>query len=731
MDTKKPTWATRIFIAAATLCIGTASISAQTSSEKKEIAKRYNQEKITSLISGFETEEMNTARTLQNLSKKKDWAKTEKLQDGTVVALNEVGEDGTLLYYTTLNDPTNQVSRAQSLYANGDLNLGLDGSGMHIGIWDNGIALNSHQEFDNRSSAGDGSGEVSPHATLVTGNLISSGIKPKAKGVAFGAEAITHNWTRDKIEVAEAAASGLLLSNHSYGIKSDRVPDWYFGAYIKVSQDWDKIMYNAPYYLMVNAAGNAQKAQDNEAPIFGKTADGFDVLLGFTTSKNALTVAGAQTKLGRNGELLEANVASYSSLGPIDDGRIKPDVAGDGTSIFSTTSQSNSSYGTSSGTSMATPGVSGSLLLLQQYHNELFGNYMKAATLKGLALHTADDVEPPGPDYKMGWGVLNVKTAAEMLQNQGFTALVEEQRLEEDEIFTLEVEALGQGPLQVSVSWTDVEGEYVNRGELNNPTKALVNDLDLRIIQNEQEYLPWKLNPNRANDGATKGDNAVDPFERIDIAGAQGTYTIIISHKGTLRHTFQDFSLIITGAKISECSLEVPKGFEVVSTEDKASSISWSEAEDTLFEVQHRITSETVWHSDLTWENSISLDHLQLGETYEMRIRSICTESRSSEFSETLHFIFEGTQTEILENESHSYTGALALRVFPNPAVNELQINGELSEDAAYSIVSTAGTIVKKGSANERVSVTDLSAGLYVLVVQDYSGVQSTKFYKN
>ncbi|MEM0933874.1 MAG: peptidase S8, partial [Bacteroidota bacterium] len=211
MDTKKPTWATRIFIATATLCIGTASISAQTPSEKKEIAKRYNQEKITSLISGFETEEMNTARVLQNLSKKKDWAKTEKLQDGTVVALNEVGEDGTLLYYTTLNDPTNQVSRAQSLYANGDLNLGLDGSGMHIGIWDNGIALNSHQEFDNRSSAGDGSGEVSPHATLVTGNLISSGIKPKAKGVAFGAEAITHNWTRDKIEVAEAAASGLLL----------------------------------------------------------------------------------------------------------------------------------------------------------------------------------------------------------------------------------------------------------------------------------------------------------------------------------------------------------------------------------------------------------------------------------------------------------------------------------------------------------------------------------------
>ena len=58
----------------------------------------------------------------------------------------------------------------------------------------------------------------------------------------------------------------MLVSNHSYGIKTDRVPDWYFGSYIKVSQDWDKIMHNAPYYLMVSAAGNSQNSYDNELP---------------------------------------------------------------------------------------------------------------------------------------------------------------------------------------------------------------------------------------------------------------------------------------------------------------------------------------------------------------------------------------------------------------------------------------------------------------------------------
>src|SRR5690606_12070080 len=155
------------------------------------------------------------------------------------VELKDIGTDGTPLFYTTLNDPTSQTSRAHTLYSNGLLNLGLDGDGMEVGVWDAGVALTTHQEFDARAMIADGSDETSLHATLVTGNLISSGVEPNAKGVVYGARAMTHDWTRDKIEVAEAAANGLLLSNHSYGILSDRVPDWYFGAYIKVTQDWD------------------------------------------------------------------------------------------------------------------------------------------------------------------------------------------------------------------------------------------------------------------------------------------------------------------------------------------------------------------------------------------------------------------------------------------------------------------------------------------------------------
>src|SRR5690606_5357255 len=381
------------------------------------------------------------------------------------------------LYYTTLEDPATRKGTANSLYASkGLMDLGLHGQGMEVGIWDAGVALGSHQEFDGRAIPADGATEVTLHATLVTGNLISSGIQAAAQGVAHGAVARTHDWARDKIEAAQAAAAGMLLSNHSYGILSDRVPDWYFGAYIQVSRDWDKIMYNAPYYLMVAAAGNAQKSGDNAAPNHGAAADGFDMLLGFTTAKNGLTVAAAETRMDPGGSI-NAKVAPYSSFGPIDDGRIKPDLAGNGSNILSTSSQSNSSYQVSAGTSMAAPGVTGSLLLLQQLHQENFGSYLRAASLKGLVLHSAYDVGSSGPDYKMDWGVINAQGATELLQNLEYSSLLKEGSLAQGESHTLSVTAQGDGPLMVSLSWTDPDGHAVNQGELNSTLAALVNDL--------------------------------------------------------------------------------------------------------------------------------------------------------------------------------------------------------------------------------------------------------------
>ncbi|WP_067029858.1 S8 family serine peptidase [Allomuricauda sp. CP2A] len=731
MDYRSPSGAKAAIFSIFFAVLGICSAVGQSINAKEQIRANYNQGKMASIIFQMEEEHQATDQKIGQLLKAKGWNKTEKSTNGSQVELKDIGTDGTPLFYTTLNDPTTQTARAHTLYADGLLNLGLDGSGMEVGVWDAGAALPTHQEFDTRATNVDNSDEISLHATLVTGNLISSGIQASAKGVAFGAHALTHDWTRDKIEVAEAAANGLLLSNHSYGILSDRVPDWYFGAYIKIAQDWDKIMYNAPYYLMVTAAGNNQKSYDNATPNFGKTADGFDLLLGFTTTKNGLTIAGANTQIGSKGELKGASVAGYSSFGPMDDGRIKPDLAGDGSNILSTSSETNTSYQTSSGTSMAAPGVTGSLLLLQQYHEELFGTYMKAAMLKGLALHTADDVDAKGPDYKVGWGVMNAKAAAEVLQNREYTTILNEESLTEGETFSFTVVANGSEPLVASLSWTDPEGEYINKGEMNSTTPALMNDLDIRINTSGETFYPWKLNPARANDAATQGDNTVDPYERVEIANAQGQYTITISHKGSLTNGFQDFSLIVSGAQVSQCSIEIPSDVELVASTGDSSTLTWSEATETLFEVQYKAVTEDAWNSELIWENSFELSNLEEGTVYEARIRSICTENAVSDFSDVFQFEFNGEDTEAIAYQPLSYAQEFEVAVYPNPAVNYLSIKAQLSPDAQYSIVTTSGNVIKKGKVEEAINVSSLASGLYVLLVQDHGGARSTKFYKN
>ncbi len=650
--------------------------------------------------------------------------------DGTLVALHAFGTDGTPLYYSTLASPTSKVSRAHTLYSGGALDLGITGKGMEVGVWDSGIALETHQEFDGRITKGDGATQVDYHATMVTGVLASSGIKQEAQGVAYEAEVLTHNWTRDRIEVAEAAANGLLLSNHSYGIRSDRVPDWYFGSYIKISQDWDNIMYNAPYYLMVTASGNARNSYDNIQPNYGKTQDGFDLLLGFTTAKNGLVVASAETRLDADAILKQAEVSSYSSFGPTDDGRIKPDIAGDGALINSTSDAGDTSYSTLRGTSMAAPGVTGSLVLLQAYHGELYGSYMKAATLKGLTLHTADDVQAPGPDYKMGWGVINTKKAAEVLVNQDYSSLLLEETLLPDTFYSTTVTANGKDPLSVSISWTDPASESINRGELNATQAALVNDLDIRITKNDKTYYPWKLSAASADSPAAKGDNSVDPFERIDIMEASGEYTITVTHKGGLAFDQQDFTIIASGVRLSNCSLAPPTSIVLDKAQENSVSWYWGAVTETLYEVQTKTSDSGHWTTHRTWENQITMSGLEHGRDYNLRIRAVCTENLASDFSEEVVFTFDGAKTKTKPSTPQTEAQEISLAVFPNPATESIAVQHELSRNATYSIKTLSGFNIKQGDASEKINVSDLATGVYLLSVRDAQGVRSVKFFK-
>ena len=493
--------------------------------------------------------------------------KLKNLENGELIS--EVYDiiDDKPIYLSINNVNSAIVTRTNFLQTGGNLGLNLNGENMYLGIWDGSPVRATHQEFidDNSNSRvsnpdQSASNPEGNHATHVAGTLIARGVVSNAKGMAPKATLVSYDWDFDNEEVLnEASNNNLLISNHSYGIPvlnlsgTLNAPVWMMGNYNSDAKIWDDIAYTNPYYLMVAAAGN-----DGNSSYDGGLAPNFDKLTGNKNSKNNLVVANANNPLinpNGSGELLNLFINSSSSQGPSDDGRVKPDITADGTNVYSCSKSSDQAYQTLTGTSMASPNVAGSILLLQQYYNELFSTFMRAATLKGLVCHTADDdFSSPGPDPIFGWGLLNVKKAAELITNKSDNiSLIQEKELNNSDIFEYTFNCSGGDNLIATICWTDPSGVSRN-GQVNSTVPALVNDLDLRIvnINTGDIFYPWKLNLSNVQGHAIKGDNLVDNVEKVEINFPDaGIYKVRVSHKGTLENSNQKYSLILSGDAIT------------------------------------------------------------------------------------------------------------------------------------------------------------------------------------
>jgi hypothetical protein len=123
------------------------------------------------------------------------------------------------------------------------------------------------------------------------------------------------------------------------------------------------------------------------------------------------------------------------------------------------------------------------------------GSFMKSATLKGLACHTAFDAGNVGPDYVYGWGLLDMKKAAQAITDNNTKSLIRENTLAQGQTQTINVIASGNGDLIATIAWTDPQGTPVADGTLNSRTPKLVNDLDIRISDGTTTFTPWVLDP--------------------------------------------------------------------------------------------------------------------------------------------------------------------------------------------------------------------------------------------
>jgi hypothetical protein len=507
-------------------------------------------------------------------------------KDGSRAEFQGFYPDGIPHYYQSFNLDAARTVSTSKLWTGGGLGLNLSGEDMIIGEWDGGKARLTHREFDGRAFQIDGAPESSNHATHVGITLIGKGVSGTAKGMAYKAVLHAYDWNSDVVEMTQAAQNGLLISNHSYGnitgwyknTSRDRWEwygdttispneDWKFGFYSSQSRSWDNIAYANPGYLIVKSAGNDRNMQisgssyhyiwDNSlgdwkrSSVKRNPSGPYDCLTGAGVSKNVLTVGAVEAIPGGYQHASQVVMSSFSSWGPTDDGRIKPDIVGNGVGVYSGTAEGDDTYATYNGTSMASPNVAGSLLLIQEHYYNLNEKYLLAASLKALVIHTADEAgDAPGPDYSFGWGLLNSAKAVEMISNQQENHKILENELANTDSFELVLYADGSEPLKATIAWMD-KAATVSPSALNPETIKLINDLDLRIerINNGAISEPWVMDPSNPAAPAFRGDNIRDNVEQVFVSNPErGFYKIKVSHKGILSDgAAQKYTLLISG----------------------------------------------------------------------------------------------------------------------------------------------------------------------------------------
>ncbi len=546
-------------------------------------------------------------------AKQNGWPLIMRGKHGNVAVLRGINAQGHPQYVTVVENIISAATiRTNTLQPGGNTGLNLTGSSANmkgrIGVWDEGLVRPTHVELVGRviqEDASQGDNTLSDHSTHVSGTMIASGVNPVAKGMAPGALQLrAWDYNNDEAEMMVAASDtggGMLVSNHSYadiagwyldasdndrweffGNPGDTV-DIRFGQYDSDTQIWDSIAYNAPYYLICKAGGNnpgetgpavggdywrlSSTTGDNFVDAGARPAGissnaGYNTIATYGCAKNILTLGAVDPIPGGWGNPADVVQASFSSLGPTQDGRIKPDVVADGVDVLSSISTADNAYDVYSGTSMATPATTGSAFLLQQYYQQLHsGIFMYSATLKGLLIHTADEAgNAPGPDYTFGWGLIDLQKAAAVItaDNTDTTQQIRQSSLtnntKDSESFS--VVASGKMSVSATICWTDPPGTPtsipIGTHNYMDATPKLVNDLDLRIKDNVTGavYMPWILNPSDPGAAATKGDNIRDNVEKVELSDSLipgRSYTVTITHKGTLQRGTQAYSLIMSG----------------------------------------------------------------------------------------------------------------------------------------------------------------------------------------
>jgi len=435
---------------------------------------------------------------------------------------------------------------------------GWTGENVTVAVLDTGLD-DSHPAFDGRivryyDYGRDGEADYSGHGTHTAGIVLGdgdwrsgdTGVDGKYSGIAPEADLVVqemYGYFTLNMANRDAVRSGATISSNSWGAG-------YFGVYDSTCRVYDDHTRDSdggtagdqPLFFSFSAGNYGQYGAGTVNPP--------------ATAKNVITVgATGNDKWGVSSN----TVAGFSSKGPLNDGRMKPDIVMPGHQVVAAQSNDGSSnsgwyipsdgknsYVYASGTSMSAPGVSGAAAVLTQYLVEEKGmDDPSPAMLKASLINGARPLvgyEYPG--NVQGWGSVNlVRTLFEdgtyKIYRDDQSVLLDTETGNETEPYWFMVES--DQPLKITLVWTDVGGT-------SSTGKALINDLDLEVIAPDGTRYAGNLfgNGQSSEDTAFFQDrlNTVEGFLLNN--PSQGIWTVNVQCFNAPSGP-QDFALVVSG----------------------------------------------------------------------------------------------------------------------------------------------------------------------------------------
>ncbi|MDG2139087.1 MAG: S8 family serine peptidase [Flavobacteriales bacterium] len=408
------------------------------------------------------------------------------------------------------NKTARTLHRSNAINTNYASGAHYNGEGINIMMQDDGLVgphIDRQGRLDQSFCIGCSSNINNDHGDHVSGTIMGAGnLDPIAKGMADGSFLYVFSSSNNNYDDVPT-----IYQNNDVIITSKSYSNGCNAGYTSLAKDLDEQINLYPSLTHVFSAGNNGTSDCG----YGAGSGWGNVTGGHKQAKNVICVANL-TQI--------SNLAGSSSRGPAADGRIKPDVGAKGTSVNSTLP--GNTYDSFTGTSMACPGVAGCMAQLYQAYKELNGNINPpSALMKCIVLNSADDLGNPGPDFKYGWGEINVMRGLNILEEGNYQSGAISQASSNNHDIII---PNGIKEMKIMVYWHDKEAS-------TSSTIALVNNLDIQLATPLGNTIsPWVLDPTPnsllLDSDAVRGIDSLNNMEQITIKDpVPGIYNLLVN----------------------------------------------------------------------------------------------------------------------------------------------------------------------------------------------------------